>query len=375
MVPRNARWRSLAGVVVPLVALLLVVGCGPVENYPQTTLAPKSDFARMIDDIYRVEYYLALLVFVLVEAALLYVIFRFRGKPTDPEPEQIHGNTMVEVIWTAIPALVLAALAVPTVKTIFRTYEVPADGNELQVDVIGHQWWWEFRYPQYGLVTANELHVPTGRTVSLRMVTQDVLHSFWLPQFAAKRDVFQNRTNTLWFKAETAGEYPGACAEFCGIQHGRMDFIVIADEPTAFEAYLGRLKASAPLAAGAPAPADSVPADTAAGPTAQAGGTTTTTLGAATPALADTTEGAQLFLQKGCIGCHSLDATKPMGVGPNLAGVGTRTKIAAGWLENTDANLQKWIQHPQEVKTGVLMPNLGLTDAEAQALVAYLRQH
>jgi cytochrome c oxidase subunit 2 len=362
-----------AGVLLALAALTLAA-CGPAENYPQTTLAPKSDFARMIDDIFRVEYYLALVVFILVEAALLYVIFRFRGKPDDPEPEQVHGNTMVEVIWTAIPALVLAALAVPTVKTIFKTYEIPNTGDELQVDVIGHQWWWEFRYPQYGLITANELHVPVGRTVSLRMVTQDVLHSFWLPQFAAKRDVFQNRTNTLWFKAETEGEYPGACAEFCGIQHGRMDFIVMADSPQAFDAYLARLKASAPLASGAPPAADPAAADSVAKPTAQAG-TTTTTLGAATPAIADTTAGAQLFLQKGCIGCHSLDATKQMGVGPNLAGVGTRTKIAAGWLENTDANLQKWIQYPQTVKEGVLMPNLGLTDAEAQALVAYLRQH
>jgi cytochrome c oxidase subunit 2 len=363
---RNARRRSLAGALVPF-ALAFLAGCAPAEKYPQSALDPQSDFTTMLHSLFQVEYYLAVAVFVLVEGALLYVIFRFRGKPEDPEPEQVHGNTMVEVIWTAIPALILAALAVPTVKTIFRTYEVPK-GDALEVEVIGHQWWWEFRYPQYGLVTANELHVPTGRTVSLRMITQDVLHSFWLPKLAAKRDVFQQRTTTLWFKADRDGLYPGQCTEFCGIQHGRMAFQVVSEAPDRFDAYIATLKASAPP----PAPAAPAVVDSAK-PTALAG-TTTTTLGATT-VVADSTEGAQLFMMKGCIGCHSLDATKAMGVGPNLAGIGTRKYIAAGWLENTDANLAKWIQHPQDVKHGVIMPNLGLTDAEAQALAAYLRQH
>jgi cytochrome c oxidase subunit 2 len=365
MAQRNARWRSCAGALTTF-ALALLAGCGPAENFKQSSLDPQSDFTRMIHSLFQVEYYLALAVFVLVEGALLYVVLRFRGKPEDPEPEQVHGNTMVEVIWTAIPALILAALAVPTVRTIFRTYEVPK-GDVLQVDVIGHQWWWEFRYPQYGLITANELHVPTGRMVSLRMITQDVLHSFSLPKLAAKRDLFQQRTTTLWFTAEKEGLYPGQCAEFCGIQHARMAFQVMADSPQAFEQYIAALKASAPAPVVPPAAVDS------AKPTAISGATTTT-LGATT-VMADTAAGAQLFLTKACIGCHSLDATKPMGVGPNLAGVGTRKYIAAGWLENTDANLAKWIQHPQDVKVGVLMPNLGLTDAEAQTLAAYLRQH
>ena len=362
---RNARRRAVAGALATL-ALAILAGCGPAENYKQSSLDHHSDFTAMIHSLFQVEYYLAVAVFVLVEGALLYVIFRFRGRPDDPEPEQVHGNTMVEVIWTVIPALILAALAVPTVKTIFKTYEVPKDPDALQVEVIGHQWWWEFRYPQYGLVTANELHVPTGRTVSLHMITQDVLHSFWLPKLAAKRDVFQQRTTTLWFRTEREGLYPGQCTEFCGIQHGRMAFQVMSQAPAAFDQYIAALKASAPPAAPA-APADSTK------PAALAGATTTTL--AATAAPVDTTQGNQLFLQKGCIGCHSLDATKPMGVGPNLAGIGTRKYIAAGWLENTDANLARWIQHPQAVKHGVIMPDLGLSDAEAQALAAYLRQH
>ena len=368
---RFKRWRPLAGVLLLLALLVVVVGTAQADPYPQSTLHPKGDFALMVDKLFRTTLLWATLVFVLVEGALLFVVFKFRGKPDDPEPKQVHGNTMVEVIWTAIPALVLAMIAVPTVRTIFRTYEIPKGADVLQVEVIGHQWWWEFRYPQLGLTTANELHVPVGRTVSLKMVTQDVLHSFWIPQLAAKRDIFANRSTTLWFKAEEAGDYPGQCAEFCGIQHGRMAFQVIAQSPDEFDVYVGRMQATGKVAAPA-APAEDSAASK---PAAAAKALNTTTLAATVQAAPDTAAGAQLFLMKGCIGCHSLNATKPMGIGPNLAGIGRRLYIAAGWLENTDANLAKWIQHPQTVKHGVLMPDLGVTDAEAQTLVAYLRQH
>lgn len=370
---RSQRWRSFAGALLLLTLFVVAVAAAQGNAYPQSTLHPRGDFALMVDKLFRTTLFWATLVFVLTEAALIFVIFKFRGKPDDPEPKQVHGNTMVEVIWTAIPALVLAMIAVPTVKTIFRTYEMPKGADVLQVEVIGHQWWWEFRYPQLGLTTANELHVPVGRTVSLKMVTQDVLHSFWIPQLAAKRDIFSNRSTTLWFKAEEAGDYPGQCAEFCGIQHGRMAFQVIAQSPADFDAYVGRLQATAvPPAAPAAPTVDSTAVPK---PTATSGALTTATLAATATADADTVAGSQLFMMKGCIGCHSLNATVPMGIGPNLAGIGQRYYIAAGWLENTDANLAKWIQHPQTVKIGVLMPDLGVTDAEAQTLVAYLRQH
>ena len=369
---RFKRWRSLAGALLLLTLLVVVVGTVQADPYPQSTLHPKGDFAQMVDKLFRTTLFWATLVFVLTEAALVFIIFKFRGKPGDPEPKQVHGNTMVEVIWTAIPALVLAMIAVPTVRTIFRTYEMPKGADVLQVEVIGHQWWWEFRYPQLGVTTANELHVPVGRTVALKMITQDVLHSFWIPQLAGKRDVFPNRSTTLWFKAEEAGDYPGQCAEFCGLQHGRMAFQVIAQTPDEFAGYVSRMEATGAVSPAAPA---APPADSVAKPSASASPLTTTTLAATVTADPDTMAGAQLFMMKGCIGCHSLDATKPMGVGPNLAGIGTRKYIAAGWLENTDANLAKWIQHPQTVKQGVLMPDLGVTDAEAQSLVVYLRQH
>lgn len=366
---RPTHRRPLRGLLLSLlpVALLLLAACSG-EPFPQSTLHPQSEFTRDIDGIFMTTVWWALVVFILVEGALVFIIWKFRGKPGDKEPEQVHGNTTVEIVWTVIPAVILAFIAVPTVKAIFKTYEVPEGQDVLEVQVIGHQWWWEFRYPQYGLITANELHVPVGKTVTLRMITKDVLHAFWLPQLAAKRDVFQQRNSVLHFRAEKAGGYYGQCAEFCGLQHGRMAFFVLADEPAEFDAYVARMKAT-----GAP------PAAPAA---AQASGVTTETLGAqATPPAAQNAapadplvaQGQQLFTMKACIGCHSLNAQQEMGIGPNLAGIGTRKYIASGWLKNTDENLAHWVREPQKLKKGVLMQVPPMTEDEAKALVAYLR--
>ncbi|MFZ5623360.1 MAG: cytochrome c oxidase subunit II, partial [Gemmatimonadota bacterium] len=255
------RRRKLWSLAPVFVAVLLLIASGAsAEQYPQSTLHPKGDFARMVDGVFTTTVKWAAVVFVLVEGALIWTIIRFRGKPTDPEPKQVHGHTMAEIIWTAIPAVILAFIAVPTIQTIFKTYERPA-GNALEVEVIGHQWWWEFHYPQFGVTTANELHVPVGRPVVLKMTTKDVLHSFWLPQIAAKRDVFPNRNTMLWFTAEEAGNYSGQCAEFCGIQHGKMGFRVVASPPDEFDTYIKEM-----LATGAPKPvADSAKATAAAG--------------------------------------------------------------------------------------------------------------
>ena len=340
---RSSRW------VTALCLLALVLSACGSEQHPQSTLLPRGDFARIADDLLDTTVRWALLVFVLVEGVLIYAIFRFRGKPGDPEPHQIHGNTTVEIIWTVIPALILAAIAVPTVKAIFQTNAVP-DKDALTVEVVGHQWWWEFRYPEYNLTTANELHVPVGRTVSLRMASSDVIHSFWVPQLAAKRDVFANRETRMWFTAETEGDYPGQCAEFCGIQHARMSHRIKAQKPEEFQAWVAHMQTLGPKPAGATA--------------RQAPD-------------AGYAEGEKLFTAKGCIACHSLVAVNaPKGmVGPNLANVGARSYIAAGTLKNTDENMAHWIRDPQGIKKGVLMPNLGVTEAEAKALAAYLRAH
>jgi cytochrome c oxidase subunit 2 len=297
-----------------------------------------------VDQLFTTTLLWALLVFVLVEGVLLYAMFRFRSRPDEVDPKQIRGNTTVEIIWTTVPALILAVIAVPTVKAIFKVNEIPGK-DALTIEIIGHQWWWEFRYPEYNITTANEPHVPVGRTVSLRMKSADVIHSFWAPQFAGKRDVFPDRETRIWFKAEDAGEYPGQCAEFCGIEHARMAFRLVAQSPGEFEGWIGHMSTltRAPSAAVDPLVA----------------------------------QGQTLFQQKGCVGCHSLVALNaPPGlIGPNLTDVGAHSWIAAGTLKNTDENLARWIRTPQTVKPGALMPNLGVSEAEAKALVAFLRTH
>jgi cytochrome c oxidase subunit II len=324
-----------------MVLAALVTACDP-HTYPQTTLLPRADFARLGDNVFMATVYAAAVVFVLVEGALLYAMWKFQVRPGAAEPAQTHGNTTLEIVWTIIPAFILALIAVPTVRTILKQAEVPGP-DALQVEVIGHQWWWEFKYPQLGITTAGELHVPVGRTVALSMTTADVLHSFWLPQFAGKRDVFPNRHSHLWFKAEVDGSFPAQCVEYCGEQHGRMAYRIVSQPAEAFDAW----------AAGFNQPPKSY---------------------------SDTTQhydpllvtGEQLFTQKGCVGCHSMYPALPL-VGPNLHHVGSRQYVGAGTLKNTDENLAQWIQNPQGWKHGVLMPNLGIKDDEARALVAFLR--
>ena len=341
-VPEVSRW--LPAVLLGAVVLALA-GCS--EHFPQTTLAPRGEAAQISDDVFMTTVKWAAIVFVLIEGGLLFTIIKFRGRPGDPEPAQIHGNTALEVVWTAIPALVLAMIAVPTIRAIFQLAETPGD-DPLEVEVIGHQWWWEFRYPDLGIVTAGEMHVPVGRTIDLTLTAADVLHSFWIPQFAGKRDVFPKRPSYIWFRADSVGNYTGQCAEFCGVQHGRMGFRVVAEDAGAFDAWVAQQTAPAP------AISDS-----------------------ANPLAA---KGKQVFAAAGCLGCHAMagQPTERMTamLGPNLSHVGSRGSIAGNMLENTDENLARWISRPQEVKEGSLMKlPRELAADEVQALVAYLRLH
>jgi cytochrome c oxidase subunit 2 len=379
---RTAADRRHAGALPSLCVLALALAGCSRDQYPQTALLPLSDFARIGDQVQDQTFYWALGVFILVEGALLYSVFRFRGRPDDPEPSQIHGNTTIEIIWTLIPALILAAIAVPTVKGIFETNRTPP--NAMKIEVIGHQWWWEFHYPDAGVTTANEMFIPAGRTVELVINSGDVVHSFWPPRFAGKRDVFPGRDTRLWWKADSTGLFPGQCAEYCGIQHARMAFHVRSVSSADFDAWIGHMQTLGPKAAPAPAAApagDSLKTASAGGkvraPRAAPAAPQKDTVSAAAPQGPEYAKGEKLFMTKGCMGCHSLQAVKaPKGlIGPNLANVGARSHIAAGWLKNTDENLERWIREPQTVKKGVLMPNLGVTEEEARALRAYLRAH
>ncbi|HEV2291083.1 MAG TPA: cytochrome c oxidase subunit II [Gemmatimonadales bacterium] len=338
---RSGRWSRW------LAPLLLLAAAGCAEHYPQTTLLPKGDFARMVDHLMRTTVWWAIGVFVLVEGALVVAMIRFREKPGAPEPPQTHGNTVLEIVWTIIPAAILAFIAVPTVRTIFRTSELPG-GNSVQVDAIGHQWWFEFRYPmgKDTVVTADEMHVPLGRTVDLRLTTVDVIHSFWVPQFAGKRDMIPGHINHFWFKADTVGVYPSQCAEFCGEEHGRMGFRIVVDDSATFAKW-----EAAQLA----------------------------------PFAGDTTDslfkvGKGLFITAGCIGCHAMagQPTEHMMtmMGPNLSHVGSRGTIVAGRFVNSDSTMSLWLRNPQAQKPGALMKlPRALTEPEIAALVHYVRAH
>src|SRR5215469_9751678 len=229
-----------------------------VDKYPNPTFAPHTEFGRETDHLWNILLGFGIAVFILVEALLVYVIVRFRHREGGPDPLHVHGNTALEITWTAIPAVILALIAVPTVKTIFTT-QAKAEASALQVEVYGHQWWWEFRYPQYNIVTANELYLPNGRKVNFTLRSADVLHSFWIPQLGGKRDVISNHTNYLWFTPDSnLGEkaWNGTCNEYCGSSHAEMRFRAYTVPPADFESWARHQAQGAiyPASANSPAP-------------------------------------------------------------------------------------------------------------------------
>lgn len=328
---RPTRWAAL---VLLLAVSSLLSSCLGVS--PQTTVVPGSGFARMILDLYAIIFWLAVAVFVVVEAVLVYAVVRFRRRPHDALPAQLHGNTRLEIAWTIAPALVLFAIAVPTIDAIFASSTPPA-GDALEVKVTGYQWWWEITYPDGQVVTASDIHVPVGRPITFTLNSVDVIHSFWVPRLGGKMDVVPGRTNHLYFSVDSPGTYMGQCVEFCGLQHANMKLRLVADTPEDFAAWIRRQQAPA------------------AAPTGLA------------------REGADLFAASACVGCHTVAGTPAQGkVGPNLTHFGSRGAIAGAMLENTPENLARWLRDPQEVKPGNKMPDLNLSDQDIAKLVAYL---
>ena len=234
--------RRLAATLLAGAALALLAACGDSAGHPNSIFTHNTEFNSDIFALHQRLFFFGTIVFVLVEALLLYVILKFRRKPGQAEPKHVHGNTTLEVLWTAIPAVILIFIAIPTVRTIFKT-QAKAKPGALQVEVIGHQWWWEFRYPEYNLTTANELYLPTGRTVNFALKTADVLHSFWIPALGGKRDLIANHTNYLWFTPDSS-QVPGAqawnghCAEYCGASHANMKFRVYTVTPAQFDSWV-----------------------------------------------------------------------------------------------------------------------------------------
>lgn len=371
-----------------LLAIVFVAGCG--GPFPQSTLVPESDIAARLSGLFLTIFWWAVAVFVLVEGALLVAIFKFRvGRDGDPgsEPRSMHGHTLLELTWTLVPALVLVVIAVPTMTTIWDVDRPTTDADALLVEVIGHQWWWEFRYPELDLVTANEMHIPAGRTIDLRLTSADVIHSFWFPRQAGKRDVIPGHENHLWFTADSVGRFPGQCAEFCGTSHALMKMEVVVETPEEFDAWAAAQTRPSPgvevvsLTARDSADAlihtdqpgqDTIPAASAAAVPGQDTLPADSVL-AAPPTQDLAAAGQQLLLSKGCIACHRIQGTPAAGVlGPDLSHVGSRGMIAAGILENSPENMIRWLSDPSAVKPGALMPNLQLNDEELRTLAAYL---
>ena len=246
------RLRRLASYA--FVAALAVVALSCNEAHPNTTLDPHSDLGREIDFLWDRLLLLGTIVFVLVEGVLIYVVFRYRRRENQGTPPQTHGSTKLEIAWTLIPAVILVFIAVPTVRTIFITQAQAAPGS-LNIDVTGHQWWWEFRYPEYGVTTANEIYLPVGRTVNFRLRSADVIHSFWTPQLGGKRDVVTNRTNYVWYTPDSSissNVWNGFCVEFCGASHANMRFRVFTVTPQQFDSWVAGQKMPARFGAVGP---------------------------------------------------------------------------------------------------------------------------
>lgn len=378
--------------------LVLVAACG--VDHPQSTISPTTDFAHIIQGLYVDIFWWTVLIGALVWILLGYIIIRFREKPGAEKPVQNHGNLGLEIGWTIGPALIVVAIAIPTIQAVFATQEPQAqpDGEQpLLVDVIGHQFWWEFRYPGSGVVTANELHLPVGRRINLRLHSADVIHSFWVPQLGGKRDANplvqtpegkEPRYNWLRFTTEETGVYMGQCAEFCGPSHSLMGMRVVVEAPEDFQAW--QQKWLSPSYSAAQLPVDTTENEpTPTGPSAAERAEAQSRQGPGTPQEQLIARGRHVFFSESyCVLCHAINGTQAAGnIGPNLTNFGARSTLAAGRLENTPENVALWVTNPGAVKPGAHMPAAqspapregggvwqptGLDPDQIQAVAAYL---
>ena len=330
------KWRKLA---LPAAALTLVLtGCAN-SSLPQDALDPQGPFSRKVHNLAMPVFAIAGVVFVLVEGLLVYAVIRFRRRSDDESPVQVHGNVKAELGWTIAPAVVLAGVGIFTVGTVIDLDRVPKGDDVLAVNVTGHQWWWEYNYPDEHVVTANELHIPTGTDVAITLRSKDVIHSFWPPKLAGKLDVIPNRENHMVINADHAGVYYGQCAEFCGISHANMRLRVVAHTPADFARWV-KANAAPPRE-----PSDDDP---------------------------DAVAGQGLFRAKGCASCHSVKGFAAGAVGPDLTHLQQRKVFAGALFDLNEKNLRRWLRNPPGEKPGSIMPNLNLTEEEITSLIAYL---
>jgi cytochrome c oxidase subunit II len=284
-------------------------------------------------------------IFLVVGGLLLYAMLHYRHRPNDvnaaQEPAQIYGSNQIELSWTVIPILIVVMLFLATARVILATEDAPKPISALDVTVIGHQFWWEYRYPKLGIVTANELHIPVSdprhpTPTYLTMSSADTDHSFWIPRLAGKTDLIPNQVNTMWIDPNNPGLYLGQCAQYCGVQHAKMLIRIYADSPADFAAWVSHQQG----------------------------------LAVENPSAA---EGRKIFQHNACISCHTVAGTVATGrFGPDLTHIASRDTIASGSVPNTAANLRAFVDNPASFKPGALMPPMHLNDHDLNAVTAYL---
>lgn len=316
---------------------------GQATDAVENVFRPASTPAQHIFDLSLLVLAICGAIFLIVAGLLTYTLFRFRRRHVadEHEPAQVYGSSQIEIAWTVLPILVVLVLTMATARVISAIQSKTSPADAVQVTVVGHQWWWEFRYPALGIVTANELHVPLSagtaqKLTFLKLQSADVAHSFWIPRLAGKTDLIPGKVNTMWLEPKMAGTYLGNCAEYCGTQHANMLLRVVVHTPEDFDQWVAQQKA--------PAASD---------PQVQAG--------------------RALFLSLSCVNCHTVSGTSAAGTfGPDLSHLMSRATLAAGAIPNGIPNLRSWIQDPQVSKPGNLMPNMQLSDKELDQVVAYL---
>lgn len=322
-----------------LLFVLYASGCVevPAADVP-STLDTRGPAAANIAELWWILFGLGTAVFVAVTGLLLYIVFARGRRQHDGEVDLRPVNGRPWILWggVIIPLIILLAVLFFNLRSLTALASPAA--APLTVEVIGHRWWWEVRYPDEGIVTANEIRIPAGRRVQVNLTSLDVIHSFWVPQLGGKMDLNPGEINSTWLQADERGVYRGICAEFCGLQHARMQFLVVVESEEAFDAWLARERQPAPE------PADEL-----------------------------THRGQQVFLESACVYCHTVRGTNASGdLGPDLTHLASRVSLAAGILENNRGNLAGWIVDPQHIKPGNLMPPTSLDGEDLQALLAYL---
>ena len=282
-------------------------------------------------------------IFLVVTALVVYTLVRFGRRRDDDgsEPPQVYGSARIELAWTVVPFLLVVVLALVTTRYIYGIEGRAQPPEALEVTVVGNQWWWEIRYPKLGIVTANEIHVPAGDATRpapafITLQSADVVHSFWIPQLAGKMDVIPNKTNRTWIDPREPGVYVGQCAEYCGVQHAWMLLRVVVQPRDEFDRWVATQQASAASESA-------------------------------------THAGARLFTSLACINCHTVRGTPANGVfGPDLTHLMSRHTLGAGVARNTPETLRAWVEDPEAMKPGALMPPMKLSRDELTELTAYL---